>query len=121
MLQIAHVDSGHGMDHARRVAQHAVLSSRAINIPARNHLQVVLAAWLHDVDDHKFPNLRQLGNAEIYPNSNYPNAQRLMTRYFTAHVAEVLEMIDAVSCSQNGIKLIPVNLHISTSHVTLIV
>lgn len=90
----AKVDNGHGLDHASRVAEHAVRASRSAGLSQEQHLQVLLASLLHDIDDHKFPGL-QNDNGQL-------NAEQLLTKYFPTQQKPVLEMIAAVSTSANG-------------------
>jgi uncharacterized protein len=82
------VDDGHGAVHAYTVMLH---TQRALVFEKCTPMQqecVLIAALMHDIDDHKF-----------FPfGSN--NAARLLQNH--SHQELILRMIDLVSCSQNG-------------------
>ena len=104
-----HIDKGHGLCHALKVAKHA---ERMIKITPSFEKKlkeeysslfpeyIIIAALLHDVDDRKFFPL----------NKNYENANGIITAVFTGirHVNNlqnarhlILDMIKLVSFSEN--------------------
>lgn len=99
-------NDGHGLDHFIIVGDHAIKALEYENLSNHIKLQIILAAYLHDVDDpKKFPNSK-----------NYKNATNLLNDIFTEvkfeelfpdinynyYINVILNIIDLVSCSKNG-------------------
>ncbi|ANB50270.1 hypothetical protein [Powai lake megavirus] len=98
--------AGHGLDHFLAVRDHAINSLKFEQLTNDKNLQVILAAYLHDVDDNK-----------IFPNSvDYQNARTILDNvfqifdYFTLNFdlsydefkTNIIQLISLVSCSKNG-------------------
>jgi len=83
---------GHGIDHFVAVRDHAVKAVACLDLPESTKEAIVLAAFLHDVDDPK-----------IFTDSkDNCNARAIMIRVDPTKTELVIEMINLVSCSHNG-------------------
>jgi len=93
LLESAHVDDGHGIDHAQTVLHHATRALQLTNLPDETQLAIKLAALLHDADDHKFfPDNNDNENTKCILNAiNLSKETRNL----------VIKMINLVSCSKN--------------------
>lgn len=95
-----HQVPGHGIEHMKIVANHAVEALKFETLTSDQKLYVEIAALLHDADD-----------AKIFNNhANNDNARKLL---YDAGMNEsgtklIIEMIDLVSCSKNGDREPPV-------------
>lgn len=91
-------DSGHGFDHAMKVAEncwHAIRAHKHSN-PRHAFLPytikcMILAALLHDFDDGKFMKTK-----------NYENARKMIEGETDTEKKHIILMISLVSCSSNG-------------------
>ena len=111
------IDPSHGERHALQVLDHAQRAVTAASVTDKTTwgkddlLAILLAALLHDVDDHKYfprPAAPADGPASSVGvaahSAAYPNARAIMT---AAGVSEstmgvAVAMIDLVGCSSNG-------------------
>jgi uncharacterized protein len=95
---LKNVCSSHGLQHSQNVMNNAKQALKVETKLTQSQRQaVLLAALLHDADDHKF-----------FPNNrNYENARFVLRNKSSDFVDLVIEMISLVSCSQNGDSLIP--------------
>jgi len=84
----------HGYEHYITVYDHAVKAS--VNLSEENKIEVLIAALLHDVDDEKL----------FGKNDNYKNARKILSNTLDVDVEKVIEMIDLVSCSKSGNKVV---------------
>lgn len=97
LAQNSEVDAGHGVQHAKDVMVHALnaLACCRDDLSDRIVLNVLLAALLHDVDDHKF-----------FKTTNCQNARDLVAKMFPTDrridIELIVKMIDLVSVSSNG-------------------
>ena len=94
VLQSGNVDTGHGLDHALAVLNHANNALQYEDLPDDTKQAIQLAALLHDADDSKF-----------FPDNNDNQNARYILREIGAEneLAElVIKMIELVSCSKNG-------------------
>lgn len=89
------VDLSHGVLHAQTVMQHVEKALEYDPDPTENErLSILLAALLHDADDHKyFPESKDLENARLV-------LEKLKVIEEVRDL--VLKMIRLVSCSKNG-------------------
>jgi len=91
-FRTAKVDRCHGIEHADRVAKHAVEACKLETLTEPRRLAVILAALWHDVDDRKF-----------FPDSvDFANARQLCRQATPELEILVVRMISRVSCSKNG-------------------
>jgi uncharacterized protein len=97
VLNKANVDSGHGIDHALIVLNHAKSALDVTNerLTDPQILAIQLAALLHDADDHKFfhnsDNVNYILNTVLHVDNEENNSIKEM----------VNNMILLVSCSKN--------------------
>lgn len=93
-LQQAAIDAGHGINHARRVLNHAKLALQSETVSLSEHQQnaVLLAALLHDADDHKFFAAESQKAHEIV---------MTVSEHNTSLADLVQELINLVSASKN--------------------
>jgi uncharacterized protein len=89
LLSTANIESGHGIEHARAVLNHARAAASEFDLRPEEYTAILLAALLHDADDRKF--FKNSHNAEDIL-ENCPKEIRELA----------LEMIKLVSCSKNG-------------------
>lgn len=89
------VDAGHGLSHGLDVmnaTQEALKHYRYGHLDDCIVLSILLAALLHDADDHKF-----------FPQSkDYDNAKAILRAYAPIVQVLAMKMIKLVSCSVNG-------------------
>ena len=90
-----HRDSGHGYDHIIKVTELAfnATTRHEPELSIQERVCVVLAAYLHEVDDKK-----------LFNTENYTNARRLLEKLQLSNELRetVVNMISIVSCSANG-------------------
>jgi uncharacterized protein len=86
-------EEGHGLSHAMSVLIHAISAVNCYGgyIDEFSISAVLLAALLHDVDDHK-----------LFNTVDYENARELLKDETPAKRDLVIKMIKLVSCSTNG-------------------
>eukprot|EP00978_Attheya_sp_CCMP212_P011825 scaffold29367_cov53-Attheya_sp.AAC.1 len=92
----ARIKESHGLAHILAVLNHANKAIECHEPPLSPELamQIRVAALLHDTDDHKY-----------FPkHEHHENARMIMEKaeVLTESILPILEMIDLVSCSQNG-------------------
>lgn len=88
----------HGYDHALEVMEHSLegIKSYPSQLSRHRQLAILLAALLHDVDDEK-----------MFPlNRNFENARFILNKVNFPYPELVIEMIDLVSFSKNGISTV---------------
>lgn len=92
------IEEGHGATHAYTVASHAMLALNSLKKRPDTHQSraVILAALLHDVDDHK-----------LFNTIDYANARKILAQETPEIVDLVIKMISLVSCSANGNNIDP--------------
>nr|WBF71123.1 putative metal-dependent phosphohydrolase HD domain protein [Megavirus caiporensis] len=106
MLMKNHNIAGHGLDHFVAVRDHAINALKFEQLSNEKNLQVLLAAYLHDVDDNK-----------IFPRSiDYQNARKILDDSFQSFdysklnfnitydefKTGIIQLVSLVSCSKNG-------------------
>jgi uncharacterized protein len=96
-------DPAHDINHIRAVAEHtahAIISSNDRHT-LRHGIPLLLAAWLHEVDDVKLFGTQPTGDTL---SQRYPNASQILidVGHPTSEHEEVLQIIDYVSCSHNS-------------------
>ena len=87
-------DTGHGTDHCITVSNHAKTAVAELNLPLQVKFAIIVAALLHDVDDHK-----------LFSTTDNFHAKRILKACNEQEfllIDLIIEMIDLVSCSSNG-------------------
>lgn len=99
LLDSLDADASHDIIHALEVLKHGEKSLKSMGIVDKDIiLDVKLACFLHDVDDKKVSG-ESLGG--------YPNAEKLLLKWFPSHLQRTIRMIQLVSCSTNGNRVDP--------------
>lgn len=89
------VCDSHGTDHALSVLQHAKNALSYYTLQPFQHEAVLVAALLHDADDHKF-----------FPkNKNNENLRFIINDKSPDFIDLVIEMVNLVAASTNGNKI----------------
>nr|URM62476.1 hd phosphohydrolase domain containing protein [Mimivirus sp.] len=101
-----HNIAGHGLDHFVAVRDHAINALKFEQLTNEKNLQVILAAYLHDVDDNKiFPKSTNYQNArkildDTFKNFDYTKLNFNIT--YDEFKTNIIQLISLVSCSKNG-------------------
>lgn len=87
------VNNDHNHIHALEIAKHALRACSADSSLTEDQVRcIILAAFLHDVDDHK-----------IFVSKDYENARTILNKTkYNDDIDTVIEMIDLVSSSKHG-------------------
>lgn len=86
------LEADHGFVHATRVYTHARYAYGLMHsVSARNVFRGLVAALLHDVDDHK-----------LFKTEDYANAREILSDFEESDVNSIVRMIGLVSFSANG-------------------
>lgn len=97
LLQINKVSTCHGIEHALTVMCHAFNALKFIEINNTDKINVLLAALLHDSDDHKF-----------FPtHTNYENLRNILKQTYKNEdeINQIVFMVSIVSASKWGDKI----------------
>jgi uncharacterized protein len=91
------IPNDHGIEHVFAVIKHvlnALDCPEVWHLSSQNKMEIVLAAFLHDVDDHKF-----------FGTTDYLNARTLLDgkSNINVDIEQVVKMIDLVSASKRRI------------------
>lgn len=97
-----HPTGGHDYEHFAIVRNHALKALEyEHDLNKCQHLQVELAAFLHDADDTKiFPYSKNYENARKILNESLPDVVEGLEKQI--FIDNVIQMIALVSCSKNG-------------------
>lgn len=93
-ILLSHVCKSHGIEHAISVMNNAIEALKYIDILESDKKLVIIAALLHDADDHKF-----------FPSHiNKENLRSVMSEcgHNDDEIEVVVRMVDLVSASKNG-------------------
>ena len=118
--------AGHDIEHMLSVSKHAEEALKLENIPQYTKLQVQLAALLHDADDKKiFGESKNFNNARKilfdvislsdswefykYEYNRIPESVIIVQEYRATYIKFIIDMINLVSCSNNGDKDPPIS------------
>jgi uncharacterized protein len=107
------VIGGHNHEHFAAVRDHSIEAAKLEEqLSLTKKCQVVLAAYLHDADDHKiFPENKNYENARFIlhkciPTTGiiklYDDSDPIVINNIENFIDEIIMMISLVSCSKNG-------------------
>lgn len=93
------IDETHSLEHYKRVMYHADMALKECSLNDNETLAVLVASFLHDVDDKKYMNTVNYENARMIISDTF---SRMGISFDSEWVELVIKMIDLVSCSKNG-------------------
>lgn len=113
---------GHDLSHFYRVANHSIYSLFENDLNQLDPIlkeDIVLASFLHDIDDEKFHKSENFSNARNLlekVKTNFGNIFEHKFEEFTSsnnslkisRISRIIEMISLVSCSKNGDNEVPI-------------
>lgn len=98
--------NGHDLKHFYRVVNHSIKALREEdlkNLPNSTKENIILASFLHDIDDQKFHQTENFFNARSLLIKLGKNNREISNE----RIEDIIEMISLVSCSKNGDNEVP--------------